>query len=90
MPIAAVALGLIVFPIDFVLKLVGAGGSSGLVGAYVSAARAAFAPDALPTWLPRLVLIVLGVAAAIALADGIAAGMRNVRGAWWWLGARAP
>src|SRR5438067_2141932 len=31
-PIAAVALGLIDFPIDFVLKLVGAGGSSGLVG----------------------------------------------------------
>jgi len=89
-PIAAVALGLIVFPIDFVLKLVGAGGSSGLVGAYVSAAQAAFAPDALPTWLPRLVLIVLGAAGAVALADGIAAGLRDVRGPRWWLGARAP
>ena len=36
-PIAAVALGLVVFPIDFVLKMVGVGGASGLVGAYLRA-----------------------------------------------------
>src|SRR5439155_16569606 len=34
-PIAAVALGLIVFPIDFLLKLMGAGGAGGLVTAYL-------------------------------------------------------
>ena len=39
LPIAAVALGLIVFPIDFVLKMVGVSGAAGLVGG-VSAARA--------------------------------------------------
>src|SRR6185436_15380759 len=55
-PIAAVALGLIVFPIDFVLKMVGVSGASGAVGAYLRFAPAAFAPQALPTWLPRLVV----------------------------------
>src|SRR5262245_44643336 len=54
-PIAAVALGLVAFPIDFVMKMVGTGGAGGLVGAYIRAAQAAFAPQALPTWLPRLV-----------------------------------
>src|SRR5947209_19099987 len=32
-PIAAVALGLVAFPIDFVLKMVGVGGAGGLVAA---------------------------------------------------------
>src|SRR4051812_5859552 len=61
-PIGAIALGLIVFPIDFVLKMVGVSGAAGLVEAYVRWAQAAFAPEALPTWLPRLVLLVLGTA----------------------------
>src|SRR5258705_473473 len=52
-PTAAVAVGLVVFPIDFLLKMVGAGGASGLVGAYLRFAEAAFGPDALPTWPPR-------------------------------------
>src|SRR4051794_20441628 len=52
-PIAVVALGLIVYPIDFVLKMVGVSGAAGLVAAYVRLANAAFAPEMLPTWLPR-------------------------------------
>jgi len=48
-PIAAVAIGLVVFPIDFLLKMVGAGGASGLTGAYLRFADASFAPEALPT-----------------------------------------
>jgi hypothetical protein len=47
-----------------VLKMVGAAAPR-LVGA-TALAQAAFAPEALPTWLPRLVLLVLGAAAAIA------------------------
>jgi hypothetical protein len=92
-PIAAVALGLIVFPIDFVLKMVGVSGASGAVAAYLRFAQAAFAPQALPTWLPRLVLLVLGTAGAVALVDGWrAAGPKGSRslGAWWWRALRAP
>ena len=74
-PIATVALGLIVFPIDFALRLVGAGGASGLVNDYLGLAQAAFAPEMLPTWLPRLVLLVLGTAAAIAIVDTWKAGV---------------
>ena len=92
-PIAAVALGLIVFPIDFVLKMVGVSGAAGLVAAYLGFAQAAFAPQALPTWLPRLVLLVLGTAGAVAVFDGwIAAGAKGSRslGASWWRALRAP
>jgi len=89
-PTAAVAVGLVVFPIDFLLKMVGAGGASGLVGAYLRFAEAAFAPDALPTWLPRLVLLVLGSAAAGAAIDGWLHGPRRGRGPFWWRAAQAP
>jgi hypothetical protein len=90
MPIAAVALGLVVFPIDFVLKMIGAGGAGGLVAAYVRAAQTAFAPEALPTWLPRIVLLVLGTTAIVALADGWRRGARHARGPFWWRVLRGP
>src|SRR5258708_35498140 len=84
LPIAVAALGLLVFPIDFTLKMVGVGAAGGLVQAYLRAADAAFAPDVLPTWLPRLVLLVLGAAGAAALADGWLARGRKARGPIWW------
>src|SRR4029079_1530549 len=89
-PIAAVAVGLVVFPIDFVLKMVGAGGATGLVGSYVGFADAAFASDALPAWLPRLVVLVLGGAAALAAVDGWLNSPRRGRGPAWWRALRAP
>jgi hypothetical protein len=89
-PIAAVALGLIVYPIDFLLKMIGVGGA-GLVGWYVRVADAAFAPEALPTWLPRLVLLVLGVVGVVAVVSAAAeAGRRRSRGPFWWRALRAP
>ena len=63
-PLAVMVAGLVVFPLDFLLRMVGVGGATGLVGAYLRVAQAAFAPDALPTWLPRLVFLVLALAAA--------------------------
>lgn len=90
-PLAAIAAGLIVFPIDFVLKMAGIGGAAGLVGAYLAVADAAFAPTALPTWLPRIVVLVLvfvlGVAAVIAWARPPA---RHERGGAWWRLLGAP
>ena len=89
-PIAAVALGLIVYPIDFLGKVVGLGGTRGLVGWYIRTADAAFAPEMLPTWLPRLVLLVLGAAVAIALVDGWRQYARAPRGHFWWRMLRPP
>ncbi|MFN7984763.1 MAG: hypothetical protein U0Q11_23210 [Vicinamibacterales bacterium] len=90
MPVAAVALGLVVYPIDFILKMVGLSGS-GLVGWYLEVAQAAFAPTGLPTWLPRIALLILGGATATAAV--IAAQRprpRQTRGQWWWHLADAP
>lgn len=90
-PVAAVALGLVVFPIDFVAKMIGFGRDSDLVAAYLQFAQAAFAPHALPTWLPRIALLVLGVVGLMALAAGwIGTGRRRARGAFWGRAVRAP
>ena len=84
-PLFAVGVGLVVFPIDFVLKMVGVSASGGLTGAYLRLAERAFAPEGLPTWLPRLVLLVLGGAASVALGTGFRRGRAGwPRGAFWW------
>jgi len=90
LPIAAVAIGLVVYPIDFVMKMVGSGGAAGLVGSYLRFAESAFAPEALPTWLPRLVVLVLGGAAIAAAIDGWVHAPARGRGAFWWRATRAP
>src|SRR5262249_5499465 len=84
LPIVALAIGSIVFPVDFVLKMAGSG-APGLVGRYVELVQRVFAPEALPTWLPRLVVLVLGAACAIAIASAWAtAAVRRRRGPLWW------
>jgi hypothetical protein len=91
LPIAAVALGAIVFPIDFVVRMVGLGGTSGLVGGYLGLATRLFGAGAFPTWLPRLVVLVLGLAAAALVVEALtSAGHRRRRGAVWWRVMRAP
>jgi hypothetical protein len=89
-PIIAIALGLIVYPIDFILKMVGLSGG-GLVGWYVGVADAAFAPTAFPTWLPRLALLILGGAGIVAAAGALRrTNTRHARGPWWWRVVPAP
>ena len=90
-PLAVMAAGLVVFPIDFLLKILGTAGAGSLVGGYLGLAERAFADGAFPTWLPRLVLLVLGLAAAVAAAGAARdRGRRRQRGALWWRVVRAP
>ena len=90
-PLAAVAVGAVVYPFDFLIRMVGLGGARGLVGFYTRAADYLFAPSSLPTWLPRLVVIVLGLAAVtIAVETILSSGRRRERGSLWWRGMRAP
>jgi hypothetical protein len=90
-PVGALALGLIVYPIDFVEKMVGGAGATDLLGAYLQFTQAAFDPSALPTWLPRLVVLVLGSAGVAALIAGWAGGgPRRQRGPFWWRVLRPP
>jgi Patatin-like phospholipase len=90
-PLAAVAAGAVVFPIDFVVRMLGLGGAGGLTGAYMRGAQQAFAPDGFPTWLPRLAVLVLGLAAiAVVASAALTAGRRRQRGAFWWRGVGSP
>jgi hypothetical protein len=88
-PLLVMAIGLVVFPVDFLLKMVG-GGAANVVGSYLRTAEVAFAAESLPTWLPRLVLLVLGLTALIVLANGAPSRRRSHRGSFWWRMARAP
>ncbi len=91
LPIAAAALGLLVFPLDFLARMAGIGGTAGLVGGYLRVVEAAFAPAMLPTWLPRAVVLALTVAALLIVATGLAARPpRRARGGVWWRVLRAP
>lgn len=91
LPLAAIAVGLIVLPIDLVLKMAGLSVASGPAGRYLAFAAAAFAPEALPTWLPRLVLLVLAVAAASAvISSWLRDDARHERGGFWWRFMRPP
>lgn len=89
LPLATIVAGLAVFPIDFVLKMVGVQAASGLVVRYLAFAEAMSAPEALPTWLPRIVVLVLGAAAAIAVAAAPSL-RRGARGRLRWRLLRAP
>jgi hypothetical protein len=90
LPLGAMALGLVVYPVDFLLKMIGVSGG-GLTRWYLELADAAFAPAGLPTWLPRLAVLVLGVAGAWAVFQAFSrVSPRQARGPWWWRVVPAP
>ncbi len=90
-PLVAVAAGLIVFPVDFLLKLVGVTAASAPATAYMELVSRAFAPTALPTWLPRLAVVTVAIALIAAVSAAWAAReTRQARGAAWWRLLRAP
>ena len=87
-PLLSVAVGLVVFPLDFALKLFGA---AGIADWYVSFAQGALAPAMLPTWLPRLAVLVLAAGAATLVATGWRnRDRRRKRGAIWWRAVPSP
>ena len=88
-PAAVIGLGLIVYPIALVLGMAGLESGARLIAAFLAVVTMVFSPAALPTWIPRLVLL-LCVAAAVALSAG--AWMARARsplyrrssGSWLW------
>ncbi len=89
-PLSVVAIGAVVFPADFIVRMFGLGGASGLTGIYAQWVDRLFAPAALPTWLPRLAVLVLGLAAlTIAIETALSPRRRRARGGIW-RGLHAP
>ena len=90
-PLGAMVLGLAVYPVDFAAKLIGLTGADDWVGRYLRLTEDAFAPEGLPTWLPRLVVVVLGVFGLLAVCIAwFNAGGRRRRGPFWWRLVPAP
>jgi hypothetical protein len=87
-PLLSVAAGLVVFPLDFVLKLFGA---TGVADWYLTFVQTALAPAMLPTWLPRLAVLVLVAGAATLIVTGWRdRDRRRRRGSPWWRAVPSP
>ena len=93
-PIAVLALGLVVFPLGFLVQMVAPTTGAAIVSGYTAWTSASFAAPNLPTIVPRLVtLVAVLVAAAIALVAAVERfrpRARRASGAWWWNVAGAP
>lgn len=94
-PLLVFALALAIYPVALLLGMGGLELASSLVDGYARILGASFAPAALPTWLPRLITVVV-VAALVALVAGVLIGARRTplrrrsRGALGWTIVGAP
>lgn len=93
-PLLLFGLGLVAYPVGLLLGMAGLEAGARLTNAYSVILAGAFAPDALPTWLPRLValalltgLLVLLVGTSLAWRR---APRRHSRGAAGWSILGAP
>jgi hypothetical protein len=94
-PVAVLALGLLVFGAALVLETLGSGTAGRVASGYTTLVAAAFGPTGLPIWLPRIaLLIVLLLGGAIIVAAVVNTqrlpARRRQRGGFWWAALAAP
>jgi hypothetical protein len=77
-PLLFVLLAAIVYPLGLLLGMAGLDSGAALARRYTDLVAASFQPEALPTWLPRLMALAI-VAAMIVLAAGSIVGVRRAR-----------
>jgi hypothetical protein len=89
-PLLILATALAVYPFSFLVQMVSVDSGARLATAYADLVRSSFAPQALPTVIPRLVTLCLAIAvlvlavAAIRTTPDITSGRANRdRGRWW-------
>ena len=88
-PAGVLMLGIFVYPVALVLGMAGLQSGARFVEFYLSFLGLAFSPPALPTWIPRLVLL-LSTAALVALGVGALIARwqsplyRRSTGSWLW------
>jgi hypothetical protein len=85
-----VATGVVVYPIGFLLETAGSGYGTSLLAAYAGWLQTAFAGPRLPTFVPRLGMILVSALVLLVLAAAFTAArdgwVRRGRGAvWWWV-----
>ncbi|MCM3880774.1 MAG: patatin-like phospholipase family protein [Vicinamibacterales bacterium] len=79
-PLLVLATGLIAYPLSFLVQMINVDAGSRMAAAYASMIGAAFSPPALPTVIPRFVVLLIA-AASIVLA--VSAARHGDRGRWW-------
>ena len=88
-PFMLLLAGLIVYPIGFLLSLLGMDAGSALIAWFSALLLTAFSSSYLPTIVPRLAMVVLVLLVAVAftgvlVADWRAPVKRRADGRWWW------
>jgi hypothetical protein len=94
-PLLVSAVGLLVYQLALLFEAGGAGTAAWLASGYRGVVELAFRPTALPTWLPRLALLVLAFITLTVVASGVRAlwrmpARRRQRGGPWWAAIGAP
>ena len=88
-PVALVVLGLVFYPLALALGMLGLNAGAELVQAMLDVLAALFRPAALPTWIPRVVMLLSGTAVGVLalgawLAWKRAPMRRTMSGHWAW------
>ena len=95
LPLGVVVLAALVYPLAYLLGVVGLAGGEWLMTRFGRLVEWVFAPAVLPIWLPRLVVVALALllgvlVCAAGLAWMRARAPRRTRGALWWALLGAP
>jgi hypothetical protein len=89
-----IATGIVVYPLGFLLETAGSGFGTSLLAAYAGWLQDAFAGPRLPTFVPRLGMILVSALVLLVLATAVQAARegwaRRGRGAFWWWVFGAP
>jgi hypothetical protein len=94
-PLVVLLASVVVYLAGFLLTLLGITAGGALITSYSVALQHAFAGENLPTTVPRLAMVVLGILvlvafAGVAVAHGRAPVKRRAQGSWWWRLLGAP
>lgn len=95
LPLSAMVIAALVYPVAYLLRVVGVAGSVQLTTGLGRFLDWVFAPAALPIWLPRLMVVALALllavlAGAAAMSRLRARAQRRTRGSLWWALLGAP
>lgn len=95
LPLGVVVIAALVYPVTYFLRVVGLRGDVSLTAGFGWLVERVFAPEALPVWLPRAVVLALSLLLVTLACSAVLEWMRTrprrrARGAMWWVLLGAP